>query len=280
MDGLAKRDAQAILSWRAAVSLAALVAVFQIFGQLDFPGAGAAVRYSRLAVLTWELALLAYLIPQRRRPRLGPSLFCFGIAPLPLLVAFWLVEQERSMRGLPVELFFRENFMSVLIAAMTPPIAWISLVAIGAFTVQNVLLFVLRPIPLVPEVTRGEPWVVLFIGTCSVLLAFYRAHRTRSVVELIVMRERAVALERLTRSFVAVRDFANTPLQTLEVATSLLAVRCPQGRQLLERMARAVARLRGLNHLLDGGHEALGGPVHDSFDAVQWIGGGGCGKPP
>jgi hypothetical protein len=265
-----EREAEALLCWRAAFSLSALVTLFPIFGFLDFPMAGRAVAVTRLVTLFWSLLLVGFLVAQRRRPRVVPSLLSFGLAPMPLLLSFWVTEEARNVRGLPIELFSRENFTSLLIAAMTPPLPAITLVAIAAFTAQNLLMYLAGPVPLIPEVTRGEPWVGLMIGAASAVLALYRAARLRRDVALVAARERSKALERLTRSFLAVRDFANTPLQTLEVAVALLGKQCPGAGELVARMARSVARLRGLNQMLDGGREGIG-EQKESFDAAEVI---------
>jgi hypothetical protein len=67
----------------------------------------------------------------------------------------------------------------------------------------------------------------------------------------------AAALERLARDFLAVRDFANTPLQTIDSTTALLALRHPELAGELKPIERALARLREMNGLLARHDSAL-----------------------
>ena len=59
-----------------------------------------------------------------------------------------------------------------------------------------------------------------------------------------------VALERVARVSMALRDLANTPVQTLELVRQRLLTDDPQLSVQTERMGRALERLRRLNDLL------------------------------
>jgi hypothetical protein len=270
MAGRGEREAETLVTWRSAVTQAVLTAVFPVFGYLDFPSTGRPVFLSRVVCIGWALALLAILVRQRKRPSLTFSRIAFGLAPIPLLPMFWLLAHERSLRILPLELFFRENLASVLCAVATPPAAAISLVVIAAITAQNFIVYYFGAIPLAADTTRLEPWTSLLIGVFAVGLALYRAHRQRAEVGLIVARERATALERMTRSFLAARDLANTPLQTLELSLSLLKGRYPQAQDLTTKMERSLMRLRELNLVLDiKASEVEWKTGDESFDAMS-----------
>jgi hypothetical protein len=82
------------------------------------------------------------------------------------------------------------------------------------------------------------------------LLAVYRARRQQKDIATTVKLEQAEALQRLMRSYLAVRDLVNTPLQTLQTSAHLLAVRHPAAKEELAPMERAVERLKELNQLL------------------------------
>ena len=89
----------------------------------------------------------------------------------------------------------------------------------------------------------------------------------------------AAALEQLARQLLAVRDFANTPLQTIETATALARLQPPDTETQLQRIdfERALDRLRVLTPLV------VAGGVHPGwrpgpFDAVEKLAGDGDGK--
>ena len=75
------------------------------------------------------------------------------------------------------------------------------------------------------------------------------------------------------------RDFANTPLQTIETATALARLQPPDAETQLQRIERALDRLRVLNRLLSR-HEVhiRWRPGEESFDAVEKLAGDGDGK--
>jgi hypothetical protein len=52
----------------------------------------------------------------------------------------------------------------------------------------------------------------------------------------------------MAKTFLAMRDFRNTPLQTIELAIGIARSRCPDLGPVLERVDRALDRLYRLNH--------------------------------
>ena len=67
----------------------------------------------------------------------------------------------------------------------------------------------------------------------------------------------------------AVRDFSNTPLQTLYLTTALLRYRHRNDSELLERMDRSLARLRELNDIMSRYETQVGWKDGDeSLDAA------------
>jgi hypothetical protein len=52
----------------------------------------------------------------------------------------------------------------------------------------------------------------------------------------------------MAKTFLAMRDFRNTPLQTIELAFGIARNRCPDLGPVLDRVDRALDRLYRLNH--------------------------------
>jgi hypothetical protein len=63
-------------------------------------------------------------------------------------------------------------------------------------------------------------------------------------------RSEKLAAERVARVTIALRDLANTPLQTLELVRQKLMAADPGWRAQADRMGRALERLRRLNDVL------------------------------
>jgi hypothetical protein len=95
----------------------------------------------------------------------------------------------------------------------------------------------------------AEPWAILAFGTFAAGIYAYRIYTWRKEQRLAHDLAEARISERLSRIVLALRDLANTPLQTLELTSALLAHR-GAAPPLIERMQRALARLRDLNRIM------------------------------
>jgi hypothetical protein len=269
------RSAEALVTRRSAVTQAWLASFFPLIGFLDFPKPGVAVTVTRVVVLVVAAGLLVMLHQQRSRPRLLLFRAAFVIANLPLLPMFWFVAHERGARGLPLELFLRENVAAFVVALLSPPYLPVSVILIVALTLQSFVLSLEGVLPIEPHTLEHQPWTSLVIGAAAILLAFYRVRRRREDVRSILVRARVAGLEHLTRSFLAVRDLANTPLQNLELSISLLEHRSTEAHQLAVTMARSVRRLRELNKILATRSSSYDGQgAVESFDPLEVLGEG------
>jgi hypothetical protein len=266
-----EQAAEAQVTWRAAFSQSLLTVIVPVMGYLDFPSARPEVMGSRLLAVASGIVLLVLLARDRRRPGLKRSLVAFSLAPLPLFIMFWFTILERAARGLPVEIFLRANVASIIYAVLAPPAVTVSLIIIGLFTAQNLILFFVTPeTPLAIMTNQQQPYTSIFVGLCAIGIALYRARRQRTEVRMIVAHEQANSVARLARSFLAVRDLANTPLQTLEVSLALLSSTYPVAQELTGRMSRSLRRMRELNQILSTQRSELGwDSMGESFDPVE-----------
>jgi hypothetical protein len=265
-----EREAEALVTWRAAVSLALLTAFGSVLGYLYFPSAGPPLLFLRVASFLWAMGLLLVLFAQRRAPRLSILHLVFALTPIPLFPTFWFVGLERTAQALPFELFVRQNLSAVLYALATPPSAAISLLVIVAFTAEALLLTDFSHRPGDIGAYGWQPWTSLLYGLCAMVIALYRAQRQRREVAMIIEIERSISLRRIFRAYLTVRDFVNTPLQTLTISLSLLEGRCPEASDIRSRMERSVARLEELNHILQSEASVPKWTSgHDSFDPLS-----------
>src|SRR5262249_6043075 len=115
-----------------------------------------------------------------------------------------------------------------------------------------VAMVVLKYLTFAPEIVRqfptGEPWTIAIYGIFSLALLAYRLHAQGIERQFLIMRSERAASERLARTFLAVRDFSNTPLQTIELASEVIRARNPDLTPVVDRIDRSVDRLFRLHH--------------------------------
>lgn len=266
--------AEAFVTWRSAITVNALIAIVAALGPssgvLNLPGIGRPFVVSRIVTIVLTIGLIGVLIPQRNGARLSVFLALFVLPAVPVLVMNWFLAGERAAQGLPVELFVREASASAVYALSAPPKAIVSLVPIAAFSLESLLVYWTARGSPSGQLPRWQPWTGLLYGTCMALIAVYRARRQQREVETIVKLEQAAALRGLIRSYLAVRDLLNTPLQTLRVSAHLLRVRYPAAKRVTGAMERAVGRLDELNQLLAEEASAVEWPSGtEAFDPVN-----------
>jgi hypothetical protein len=265
--------AEALVTWRSALTASVLIAIVDALGPssgiLNLRGVSRPFVVARSVTILVALGVAGYLIVNRRHPRLPLARVLFVLPAFPVLALNWFLAGERAAHGLPTELFVREAIASTVYALAAPPRAIVSLVAIAAFTIESLLVYVRVRWSAEWSVPSWQLWTSLAYGGCMALLALYRAHRQRGEVVTIVRLEQAGALQRLLRSYLAVRDLVNTPLQTLRISTHLLATRCPDGGEITGSIERAVERLNELNQLLSDGESTVEwSPGAVGFDPV------------
>ena len=98
--------------------------------------------------------------------------------------------------------------------------------------------------------SAGEPFGIIAYGVFALVVLGFKQRGYALRGELEHERSEKVALERVARVSLALRDLANTPVQTLELVRQRLLTDDPQLRVQTERMGRALERLRGLNDIL------------------------------
>ena len=82
------------------------------------------------------------------------------------------------------------------------------------------------------------------------MLLVYRLRGLAFEREVLRLHAEATAAEQVRRSFLRLRDYANTPIQTIVFATELLRVRNPDLRPILDRLDHAAKRLMELSRAL------------------------------
>ena len=84
------------------------------------------------------------------------------------------------------------------------------------------------------------------------------------------MQAEAAAAEQLARTFLRLRDYANTPIQTIAFTTELIRAKNHDLKPILDRLERAVEKLTELSHALTRYENAhKWSPGDESLDATM-----------
>lgn len=191
------------------------------------------------------MGLLALLMARRRTASLRQSADIFTALTVPYLIIFAVAEVAMTASGLVWMPMTGHRLLMVGIGLLAPMGLALGFGLMGAFALEAVLLWYGLELNNRLEMP-WEPWITLvWSGTACGLLVF-RVRTQRIEQRLQKARAEAESLERVARLFLAMRDAANTPLQSLEVGVSLLQQRSPENAALLVTLERALTRLRSL----------------------------------
>jgi hypothetical protein len=187
----------------------------------------------------------------------------FLLVLTPTVVMTWLIDDARAAAS-PHWVPYEPSKLSALTLAIIAPPGWtIGLVGIVLFIGSALMHHALLPDAIRARMSSGEPFGTLAYGAFALVLLGFRQRSYLMRGELERARAEKVSLERVARVAMALRDLANTPVQTLELVLQRLRARTPDLELQTVRMGRALERLRRLNDIL--------GPYES---AVVWDGEG------
>ena len=155
----------------------------------------------------------------------------------------------------------------LLIIAVLSPSLRLGAALIGVFAVAPIIQAQLWEPTIRDAVPTWEPWFVPIFGAIALVLLLYRRRGMTLQRELAETRAERLAIERLAGVTLAVRDLANTPLQTLTTGVGLLRHNVPDSERVLASMERALSRLEKLRLAL-APFEREWQPADESFDAL------------
>jgi hypothetical protein len=181
----------------------------------------------------------------------------FLIVLVPTVVMTWLADDARAAHHqswVPYE----PNKLSALTLALIAPPGWSTGIAGILLFVGSALIHHLTWSDAVrPRISAGEPFGIIAYGVFALVVLGFKQRGNRLRAELERARAEKVALERLARVSIALRDLANTPVQTLELVRRRLLCADPQLGLQTERMGRALERLHRLNDILAPNQSAV-----------------------
>ena len=243
------RDLATTHAWRGAVAAAALNAGGMSVDYLlarDIPGMP--MYPSAMSTLV-GLGLIVFLLIRRKRAtvRLGSAVFL--INTVVMLIALWITSGYWAATG-PEWTPFQANKLGALAVPMLAPQLGVGLVSIAGFAVTAVAKFYV----LDPDIQRGfpvgEPWFVLIFAAFAAVLLVFRLRGLALEREMLRVHAEAASADQLARTFLRLRDYTNTPIQTIAFTTELLRAKDQDLKPFLDRLERAVEKLTELSDAL------------------------------
>jgi hypothetical protein len=241
-------DLAARHAWRGALVAAALNAVgmpFDFFLARHVPNMP--FYPSALSALV-SVGLIVLLLIRGRHPTVRFGSFVFLLNTIVILVALWIT----SGYWAPTRAWtpFQANKLGILAVPLVAPELSVGLLAIAGLAGTAIAKFYV----LDPEIQRrlpvGEPWFVLIFAIFGGVLLVYRLRGLAFERAVLRLQAEAAVGAHIARGFLRLRDYANTPIQTIIFATELLRRRNPDLEPILVRIDRATKRLMELTRAL------------------------------
>ena len=213
------------------------------------------------------VGLLVLLLIHRQRATVPFCSVVFLVNTVAMLAALWITSGYWATADEWTP--FQANKLGALAVALLAPELSVGLVAIAGFAATAVGKYYV----LDPAIQRGfpvgEPWVILFYALFGAVLLAYRLRSVTLERETLRLQVEAAAADELARTYLLLRDYANTPIQNVAFTVELLRVHHPELQRDLGRLERAVERLMELSHALtryEAAHKWR--PGDESLDAA------------
>jgi hypothetical protein len=263
-DDLATRHA-----WRGAFAAAALNAVGMSVDFLLARDIPTMPIYPYAMSVLVGISLIVFLLIRRQRAtvRLGSAAFLANAVAI--LAALWITSGYWATTG-RAWTPFQANKLGALAVSILAPQLGVGLASIAGFAAIAIGKFYF----LDPEIQRGfpvgEPWFILVYALFGAVLLIYRLRGLALEREMLRMQAEAAAAEQLARTFVRLRDYTNTPIQTIAFTTELLRAKNHDLKPILDRLERAVDKLTELSRALTRYENAhKWSPGEESLDATM-----------
>jgi hypothetical protein len=262
-------DLAAKHAWRGALVAAALNAVGMSVDFLLARDIPTMPIYPYAMSTLVGIGIIVFLLIRRQRAtvRLGSAAFLANTVAI--LVALWITSGYWATSG-RAWTPFQANKLGALAVPILAPQLGVGLASIAGFAAIAIGKFYF----LDPEIHRGfpvgEPWFILIYALFGGVLLIYRLRGLALEREMLRVQAEAAAAEQLARTFLRLRDYTNTPIQTIAFTTELLRAKHDDLKPVLDRLERAVDKLTELSHSLSGYENAhKWSPGDESLDATM-----------
>jgi len=213
--------------------------------------------------------LLVLLLLRGRDASTRLSAGVFAAVSLPYLPIFAVAEVAMAASGLVWLPLTGHRLLMLGMGLLAPTGLRLGSLLVGSFALESVILWYALGLNSRLEMP-WEPWVTLVWAGAGVGMLGFRVRTHRIERRLLLASAEAESLERVARLLLVLRDGANTPLQSLELALTLLRQRSPgDNAVLLNTMERALTQLRTLTQRMAIADPLLQWDGHDESFNVE-----------
>jgi hypothetical protein len=237
-------------AWRGTALATAITGVLALLLQLKELLLGGAPVGPAIASGIFAAVSVAILLAYRRTatPRVCGLAFLANTANI--VLTLWSSSSSRSvLAGLWTP--FSASTLGVITLALLAPDLWTGLLSIVALVVLGVAKYATLSVAARAYLRLHQPWIVLTHGALALALLMYRVRSLALEQRYWTEHSERMALERLARRLIAMRDLANTPRQTILFSAALLRARRPELEEIIVRIEHALQRLEALDRVLD-----------------------------
>ncbi len=195
------------------------------------------------------IVLMALLLIYRRRATVRFSSIAFLVNTIVMLWALWVTSgywAAADQSWVP----FQANKLGALAAAFLAPDLIVGLVSIVGFAATAIGKFYFLHPGIRDGFPVGEPWAILFYALFGGVLLAYRLRSVALEREALRLQAETAAADQLARTYMLLRDYANTPIQVIAFTLGLIQLRHPELKPDIGRLERAVERLMELSRAL------------------------------
>ncbi len=201
---------------------------------------------ARLVAIAVCAVLWLWALARKPRPSLAFGAAMFLALNVTITFALTISAHRLASTGLDWVPFRARQLGAMTIALLAPSPTWVGVVAIVGVIGSAVVQYELFSPEVQATLPYGDPWSSIFFGTFALVLLVYRRRADAKERELVRAQTEAESYQRYARAMLALRDLANTPLQTLTNIVELLRSRTSERDETVERLARTVGRLTEL----------------------------------
>jgi len=215
------------------------------------------------------ICLIVFLLIRRQRAtvRLGSAAFLTNTVAV--LLALWITSGYWATTG-RAWTPFQANKLGALTVPMLAPQLGVGLASIAGFAAIAIGKYYFLDPDIQHGFPVGEPWFILVYALFGAVLLIYRLRGMAMEREMLRVQAEAAAAQQLARTFLRLRDYTNTPIQTIAFTTELLRAKHHDLKPILDRLERAVDKLTELSDALTGYENAhKWSPGDESLDATM-----------
>jgi hypothetical protein len=254
---------EAMRAWRGAMAAAVLTVIgvpLELVIGRNIPGMPV---WPLLAATATGVACAVLLLLRRHKPTVTLGSITFLVSAIAIVMALW--KTSDFFATTPAWSPFQANKLGALTVALLAPELWVGTLSILGYVGSAVAKLYLFS----PDIRAGlpiaEPWATVAFGIFGIALLFYRRRQLAVERKMVGAQAEAAALAEVARSLLAVSDMANTPLQNIELNLALIKRHgIPELRNYVDRIERAVARLRESSKLLASYERRLEWQIEDA----------------